>query len=93
MNVASKTREILDRSFDEPISVEDGNYLMNLKGSDIYALLATADAVRHEIVGDTVTFINNCNINFTIWNCCYKIKIIVCYKYSDFFFQNNSSYS
>jgi FO synthase subunit 2 len=65
MNVASKTKEILDRSFDEPISVEDGNYLMNLKGSDIYALLATADAVRREIVGDNVTFINNCNINFT----------------------------
>ena len=30
MNVASKTKEILDRSFDEPISVEVGNYLMNL---------------------------------------------------------------
>ena len=65
MNVASKTKEILDRSFDEPITVEDGNYLMNLKGSDIYALLTTADAVRREIVGDNVTFINNCNINFT----------------------------
>ena len=65
MNVASKTKEILDRSFDEPITVEDGNYLMNLKGSDIYALLTTADSVRREIVGDNVTFINNCNINFT----------------------------
>ena len=38
---------------------------MNLKGSEIYPLLATADAVREEIVGDKVTFINNCNINFT----------------------------
>jgi len=65
INVASKTKEILDRAYDEPISVEDGNYLMKLKGSDIFALLATADAVREKIVGDKVTFINNCNINFT----------------------------
>lgn len=65
INVASKTKKILDSAFDEPISVEDGNYLMNLKGSEIYPLLATADAVREEIVGDKVTFINNCNINFT----------------------------
>ena len=65
INVASKTKKILDSAFDEPISVEDGNYLMNLKGSEIIPLLATADAVREEIVGDKVTFINNCNINFT----------------------------
>lgn len=64
-SVASKTREILDSAIDEPISVEDGNYLMNLKGSDIYPLLAAADAVREKIVGNKVTFINNCNINFT----------------------------
>ena len=67
INVASKTREILDSALDGPISVDDGNYLMNLKGSEIYPLLATADAVRQEVVGDKVTFINNCNINFT--NC------------------------
>ena len=38
INVASKTKKILDSAFDEPISVEDGNYLMNLKGSEIYPL-------------------------------------------------------
>ena len=65
INVASKTKKILDSALDEPISVDDGNYLMNLKGSEIYPLLATADAVREEIVGDKVSFINNCNINFT----------------------------
>ena len=65
INVASKTKKILDSALDEPISVDDGNYLMNLKGSEIIPLLATADAVREEIVGDKVTFINNCNINFT----------------------------
>lgn len=64
-NVASKTKKILDSALDEPISVEDGNYLMNLKGQDLFALLSTADAVRQENVGNNVTFINNCNINFT----------------------------
>lgn len=63
--VSSKTEKILSKALDEPISVEEGNYLMNIKGSDLYPLLATADYLRHEIVGDDVTFINNCNINFT----------------------------
>ena len=38
---------------------------MNIKGPDLYPLLATADYLRSEIVGNDVTFINNCNINFT----------------------------
>lgn len=63
--VSSKTEKILTKSLDEPISVEEGNYLMNLKGSDIYPLLAVADYLRSKIVGNKVTFINNCNINFT----------------------------
>lgn len=63
--ISSKTERILTKALDEPISVEEGNYLMNIKGSDLYPLLATADFLRNEIVGDNVTFINNCNINFT----------------------------
>lgn len=63
--VSSKTEKILTKSLDEEISVEEANYLMNIKGPDLYPLLATADFLRHEIVGDNVTFINNCNINFT----------------------------
>ena len=63
--VSSKTERILAKSLDEEISVEDANYLMNIKGAELYPLLATADYLRHEIVGDNVTFINNCNINFT----------------------------
>ena len=63
--VSSKTEKILTKALDEEISVEDANYLMNVKGSDFYPLLATADFLRNEIVGDDVTFINNCNINFT----------------------------
>ena len=63
--ISSKTERILSKSLDEAISVEEANHLMNIKGSDLYPLLATADYLRHEIVGDNVTFINNCNINFT----------------------------
>ena len=63
--ISSKTEKILTKSLDEPITVEEANYLLNIKGSDLYPLLATADYLREKIVGDKVTFINNCNINFT----------------------------
>ena len=63
--ISSKTERILTKSLDEQITVEEANHLMNIKGADLYPLLATADYLRQEIVGDDVTFINNCNINFT----------------------------
>ena len=63
--ISSKTEKILMKSLDDAISVDEANYLMNIKGQDLYPLLATADYLRKEIVGDNVTFINNCNINFT----------------------------
>ena len=63
--ISSKTERILTKSLDEEITVEEANHLMNIKGNELYPLLATADYLRHEIVGDNVTFINNCNINFT----------------------------
>ncbi|WP_296878190.1 5-amino-6-(D-ribitylamino)uracil--L-tyrosine 4-hydroxyphenyl transferase CofH [uncultured Methanobrevibacter sp.] len=63
--ISSKTERILAKSLDEAISVEEANHLMNIKGPELYPLLATADYLRHKIVGDDVTFINNCNINFT----------------------------
>lgn len=63
--ISSKTEKILTKSLDESISVEEANHLMNIKGADLYPLLATADYLREQIVGDKVTFINNCNINFT----------------------------
>lgn len=63
--ISSKTEKILTKSLDEPISAEDANYLINIKGSDLYPLLATADYLRQEIAGNNITFINNCNINFT----------------------------
>ena len=63
--ISSKTEKILTKSLDEAITVEEANHLMNIKGADLYPLLATADYLRQKIVGDNVTFINNCNINFT----------------------------
>ncbi|MBE6490925.1 MAG: 7,8-didemethyl-8-hydroxy-5-deazariboflavin synthase subunit CofH [Methanobrevibacter sp.] len=63
--ISSKTEKILTKSLDEQITVEEANHLMNIKGADLYPLLATADYLRQEIVGNDVTFINNCNINFT----------------------------
>ncbi len=65
LQISSKTEKILTKSLDEAISVDEANYLMNIKGNELYPLLATADYLRNEIVGDDVTFINNCNINFT----------------------------
>ena len=63
--VSSKTEKILTKSLDEAITVEEANHLMNIRGGDLYPLLATADFLRQQLVGDNVTFINNCNINFT----------------------------
>lgn len=63
--ISSKTERILTKSLDEEISVEEANHLMKITGHDLYPLLATADFLRGKFVGDDVTFINNCNINFT----------------------------
>ena len=75
LNLTEKTEKILNNALDEPLSIDDANYLMNVKGQDIFGLLATADRVRNELIGDKVTFINNCNINFT--NIC-KIRCGFC---------------
>ena len=63
--ISSETEKILTKSLDEEISVDEANHLMNIKGVDLHPLLATADYLRQKLVGDNVTFINNCNINFT----------------------------
>ena len=63
--ISSKTERILTKSLDEPITVGEANHLMNINGAEFFPLLSTADYLRQKIVGDNVTFINNCNINFT----------------------------
>ena len=73
--ISSKTERILTKSLDEAIDFDEANHLMNIRGSEIHPLLATADYLREKIVGDNVTFINNCNINFT--NIC-KVRCGFC---------------
>ncbi|WP_298524070.1 5-amino-6-(D-ribitylamino)uracil--L-tyrosine 4-hydroxyphenyl transferase CofH [uncultured Methanobrevibacter sp.] len=63
--ISSKTERILTNALDESITVEEANHLMNINGADLHPLLATADFLREKISGNDVTFINNCNINFT----------------------------
>lgn len=55
----------------DPAGLTDAQYLA-LAGADgdgLAALAALADAIRHDVVGDEVTYIVNRNINFT--NICY----------------------
>ena len=50
LSVTPETEKILTKALDEEISVEEANHLMNVKGPDLYPLLATADYLRQEIV-------------------------------------------
>ena len=63
-------RTILEASLEgSPPSVEETATLMAARGGDVDAIAATADALRRERVGDTVTYVVNRNINYT--NVCY----------------------
>ena len=50
-------------------SVEEGAHLFGLRGNDLAALVAAADHIRREDVGDTVTYVVNRNVNWT--NICF----------------------
>ena len=50
-------------------SVEEGAHLFTLRGDDLSALVAAADHVRREDVGDVVTYVVNRNVNWT--NICF----------------------
>ena len=52
------------------VSVEEGTRLFDATGTDLVALMATADELRRRSVGETVTYVVNRNINFT--NVCIK---------------------
>src|SRR6267378_943466 len=51
------------------LSFEQGMLLATAEGAALDALVAVADALRRETVGDTVTYVVNRNINFT--NVCF----------------------
>jgi 7,8-didemethyl-8-hydroxy-5-deazariboflavin synthase CofH subunit len=71
--LAACPREVIDcldaaRNGSE-LSFEQGLLLANAEGAALHALVAVADALRRETVGDTVTYVVNRNINFT--NVCF----------------------
>lgn len=49
--------------------VDEGAHLFTLRGNDLAALVAAADHVRREDVGDVVTYVVNRNVNWT--NICF----------------------
>ena len=62
---------ILDTALaDGEVSVEEGARLFDAEGPALLALMATADELRRRVVGNTVTYVVNRNINFT--NVCIK---------------------
>lgn len=63
-------REILDRALDRrDVEVADVPTLLRVEGQDLRGLIAAADHIRREDVGDEVTYVVNRNINFT--NICF----------------------
>jgi 7,8-didemethyl-8-hydroxy-5-deazariboflavin synthase CofH subunit len=69
--VSRGTGQILDRALlGQDISVDDATRLFDADGSDLLALIAAADQLRAQTIGDVVTYVINRNINFT--NVCVK---------------------
>src|ERR1044071_9643683 len=70
-NVSENTARILDRAVSgADITIEQATDLFDAEGSDLLAMIAAADYLRSETVGDLVTYVINRNINFT--NVCVK---------------------
>src|ERR1044071_4768006 len=60
----------LQRALDgEELNFDDGLLLAQTAGLELEALVLAADRVRHERVGDVITYVVNRNINFT--NVCF----------------------
>ena len=63
--------EIIDRALSGiDISIEEASALFEADGHDLLALIAAADHLRAQTVGDVTTYVVNRNINFT--NVCVK---------------------
>lgn len=62
MEKVTVLKDIYERSLEGKITKSDALALLN---EDPFELFKTADAVRKELVGDTVSYIVNRNINFT----------------------------
>ena len=65
------TAAILDRALSGlDLSIDDATTLFEADGADLLAMLAAADQLRAQTVGDVVSYVINRNINFT--NVCVK---------------------
>jgi FO synthase len=62
------TGSLLSRAEAAPSSLSDSDYveLLDLRGDELDALAALADGIRHETVGDDVTFVANRNLDLTL---------------------------
>ena len=68
--ISSRVRDILEKTLcGEELSVKDACVLFATQGAEAQAVLATADTIREQRVGNTGTFVITRNINFT--NVCY----------------------
>lgn len=69
--IRPEVRRALDSALEgHEVSVEDALLLADVRGRELLALGATADAMRQRQVGDVVTYVVNRNVNFT--NVCVK---------------------
>jgi 7,8-didemethyl-8-hydroxy-5-deazariboflavin synthase CofH subunit len=69
--IAPAIAHILDRALSgDDVTAEEAEALLGTSGRELTAVLATADQLRRETVGDMVTYVVNRNINFT--NVCIK---------------------
>ena len=70
-DVTGDVRRVLDRALEgRDVAVDDAVVLCSARGASLHALLAVADQLRHEQVGDQVAYVVNRNVNFT--NVCVK---------------------
>jgi 7,8-didemethyl-8-hydroxy-5-deazariboflavin synthase CofH subunit len=66
----AEVREILEAAASGvDLSLEQGLVLATAEGAALEALMAVADRLRHDSVGDAITYVVNRNINFT--NVCF----------------------
>src|SRR5260370_25901940 len=65
-NCEPEIRDILEKARSgEGLSFEESLRLGTAEGSDLDALVAVANELRRETVGDVITYVVNRNINFT----------------------------
>jgi FO synthase subunit 2 len=70
-SIDGAARRVLERALDgREVSAEDGVILCGARGRTLHALVAVADELRFQQVGDNVAYVVNRNINFT--NVCVK---------------------